>query len=89
MAGVPAVADKPERAAWGELSGEKLPSMADRLALFHRLAYGQWTLDEMRDGTCAAFIRDHLLPNKPMDIPESGTTVPKPKRRGRTRKVKA
>jgi hypothetical protein len=92
MAGVPAVAEMPDQAVWGELSGETLPSVADRLELFHRIAYGQWTIDEVRDGTCAAFIRDHLLPNKPMDVPKVSTAVPEsgtPKRRGRPRKVKA
>jgi hypothetical protein len=100
MAGIPAVADQPERAVWGELSGITLPGMAERLNLFHRIAYGQWTMEEMRDGTCAAFLRNHLLPNMPMDMPKAGTNTPKsgnetpkvgnePKRRGRPRKVKA
>ncbi|THD06111.1 hypothetical protein [Rhodanobacter lindaniclasticus] len=93
LAGVPAIADMPDNAAWGELSGPDLPSVADRRRLFSRLAYGQWTLDEMRSGECAAFVRDHLLPNVPMDMPEVGTDVPElgnePKRRGRPRKVKA
>jgi hypothetical protein len=89
LAGVPAVADLPDRAAWGELSGETLPSVEARTELFARLAYGQWTLDEMRDGTCAAFVLNHLIPNVPVAIPEPvelpnvGATVPdlgKPKR---------
>ena len=82
IAGVPAIAEMPERAIWGELSGPKLPSMAERLAVFSRIAYGQWTLDEMRSGECAAFVRDHLLPNVPMPMPEQ------PRKRGRPRKVK-
>lgn len=98
LAGVPAVADMPERAAWGELSGDVLPSVADRRKLFSRLAYGQWTLDEMRSGECAAFVRDHLLPNVPMDVSapliaesvaDSVQKESEPKRRGRPRKVKA
>lgn len=60
LAGVPAVADLPERAAWGALSGAKLPSVKQRAALFSRLAYGQWTLDEMASGECARFLLDNL-----------------------------
>lgn len=60
IAGVPAVADLPERAAWGALSGTKLPSVKQRTALFSRLAYGQWTLDEMASGDCARFLLDNL-----------------------------
>ncbi len=98
IAGVPAVADAPDRAVWGELSSETLPSIADRLNLFHRIAYGQWTMDEMRSGECAAFVRDHLLPNVPMDVSapvpaesvaDSAQKETEPKRRGRPRKVKA
>jgi hypothetical protein len=60
LCGVPAVAYMPERASWGELSGAKLPSMAKRKALCHRLAYGQWTLDEMRSGQAASFVMENL-----------------------------
>lgn len=31
-----------------------------RLAYLHRLAYAQWTLDEMRDGTALDFVLNHL-----------------------------
>lgn len=93
LAGIPAVADLPERAAWGELSDETLPSVEARTELFRRLAYGQWTMDEMRDGTCAAFVLNHLIPSVPIEIPEVSTDTPtlgnEPKRRGRPRKVKA
>lgn len=60
LAGVPAIADMPERACWGALSGAKLPSVAARKALCSRLAYGQWTLDEMRSGQAAAFVMQNL-----------------------------
>jgi len=59
LAGVPAVATMPDRACWGELSGEKLPTVAARRALCARLAYGQWTLDEMRSGQAAGFVMEH------------------------------
>lgn len=60
LAGVPAMADMPDRCAWGALSGAKLPSVKKRLELFSRLAYGQWTLDEMASGECARFLLDNL-----------------------------
>jgi len=59
LAGVPVIAHGP--AAYADLSGETLPSLEDRLDYFHRVAYGQWTLDEMRSGACQRFILDHLL----------------------------
>lgn len=60
IAGVPAVAYMPERASWGGLSGGVLPSMASRRALCSRLAYGQWTIEEMRTGEAAAFVMENL-----------------------------
>lgn len=60
LRGVPAIAYLPERASWGELSGPKLPSLAARKALCARLAYGQWTLDEMRRGDAATFVMENL-----------------------------
>lgn len=57
LAGVPAVATAPERAIWGSLSGTTLPSVAQRLDFFNRLAYAQWTLDEMRAGDFYRFIQ--------------------------------
>jgi len=60
LAGVPAIAAMPDRACWGSLSGPKLPSVAARRALCHRLAYGQWTLDEMRSGLAADFVMRNL-----------------------------
>jgi len=60
IAGVPATAEAPERACWGELSGAKLPTLAARRALCNRLAYGQWTLDEMQSGEAPAFVMEHL-----------------------------
>lgn len=59
LAGVPVVAYGP--AAYAELAGETLPSVDTRREYFHRVAYGQWTLDEMRSGACQRFIVDHLL----------------------------
>lgn len=60
LAGIPAIAHMPGRASWGSLSGAKLPSLTQRKALCHRLAYGQWTLDEMRTGEAAAFVMENL-----------------------------
>lgn len=59
LAGVPAVAHMPNRACWGELSSEKLPTVEARRALCARLAYGQWTLNEMRSGQAAAFVMEN------------------------------
>jgi hypothetical protein len=90
LGGIPVVCDP--CAAYAPLSGETLPSKEDREAYFHRVAYGQWTADEVRSGACLSFLVNHLLPNKPMQLPESGTPMPdlsKPTRRGRPRKVKA
>lgn len=59
LAGVPVVAHGP--AAYSELTGETLPSVDARREYFHRVAYGQWTLAEMRSGLCQRFVLDHLL----------------------------
>lgn len=59
LAGVPVVAHGP--AAYAELAGETLPSVEARREYFHRLAYGQWTLAEMRSALCQRFVIDHLL----------------------------
>lgn len=59
LAGVPVVAHG--SAAYAELTGETLPSFEARREYFHRLAYGQWTLAEMRSGACQRFVLDHLL----------------------------
>lgn len=89
LAGVPAVAELPDRAVWGELSGESLPSMADRLALFSRIAYAQWTLDEIASGVAIQFTLD---PQPQSIAPELDTELPfkgsEPKKRGRPPKVK-
>ena len=60
LAGVPAVATMPDRAVWGVLSGVRLPSVAKRRELCSRLAYGQWTLAEMRSGLAADFVMRNL-----------------------------
>lgn len=56
MAGVPAVAERPERAVWGDLSGFEHPGREAVARLCHRLAYGQWTMDEMRSGEAPAYL---------------------------------
>jgi hypothetical protein len=60
LAGVPAVATMPDRACWGVLSGVRLPSVARRRELCSRLAYGQWTLAEMRSGLAADFVMQNV-----------------------------
>lgn len=62
LAGVPVVAEG--KAAYGELSGEALPSLEDRRAYFNRLAYGQWTVAEMESGEPQRFWLDCLLNGK-------------------------
>lgn len=49
LAGVPTIATVPG-AAWELLSGPTLPSLKQRLAHFHRCAWGQWTWAEFRTG---------------------------------------
>lgn len=56
LAGVPAIAERPDLAAWGELSGSSFPDENKLLSVLNRLAYGQWTLAEMRDGRAAEFV---------------------------------
>lgn len=87
LAGVPAVAELPDRAVWGELSGETLPSMTDRIALFSRIAYAQWTLDEIASGEAIKFTLDP----QPLSAPEHAESMQKetePKKRGRPAKAK-
>src|SRR5690606_30504297 len=64
LAGVPVIAEG--RAAYAELCGEELPSLADRLAYFHRAAYGQWTAAEMETGEPQRFWLERLLPGAPL-----------------------
>lgn len=64
LAGVPVVSTFPG-AAWEHLSGEQLPGITQRLAHFHRCAWGQWTWHEFRSGLAARFLVEHLLPNRP------------------------
>ncbi len=54
--GVPAVAEYPERASWGALSGARFPGVNAIWSHVTKLAYGQWTLDEMRSGEAAHFV---------------------------------
>src|SRR5690554_1980529 len=71
LAGVPVIAEG--RAAYAELCGEELPSLADRLAYFHRAAHGQWTVAEMETGEPQRFWLDHLLPGVPLtEAPGAG-----------------
>lgn len=58
LAGVPVMAHGP--AAYTELCGD-LPSVKARREYFSRVAYGQWTLAEIRRGDCMRFIEKHLL----------------------------
>lgn len=58
IAGVQVTATMP--AAYSELTGP-LPSMETRLKYFHRLAYGQWTWDEMRRGIPQTFLMPYLI----------------------------
>lgn len=58
--GVPAVADRPDRASWGDLSGLRLPDQDMIVSVLRRLAYGQWTLDEMRSGEAVRFILSNM-----------------------------
>ena len=60
LAGIPAVAEMPDRACWGALSGPDHPGAAAVRRLCARLAYGQWTLEEMRSGEAAAFITRNM-----------------------------
>ena len=60
LAGVPVIGTLP--APWSDLAGESVPSVAARQAYFNRVAYGQWTWDEMRTGAPQAFLVDQVLP---------------------------
>lgn len=77
MAGVPVAASGP--AAYAELAGEALPTAAMRRAYFNRVAYGQWTRDEMRSGRCQRFILDHLLPGKSFGLRDPRDVASDPK----------
>lgn len=48
--------------------------MEQRAEYFARVAYGQWTADEMRAGLAQRFLFDHLLPGVPPAIPEKPPT---------------
>lgn len=50
-------------------------ALEDRDAYFARLAYGQWTIEEMAAGLPQCFIVDHLLPGVP---PVFDAAVPEP-----------
>ncbi|NLA68313.1 MAG: hypothetical protein GX856_08755 [Gammaproteobacteria bacterium] len=80
LAGVPVIAYGP--AAYAELAGPDLPSVAERRAYFERLAYAQWTLAEMADGTATRFLVEHLLPGRPVEFAApAAEPVKSPKRR--------
>lgn len=59
LAGVPVTATMPSH--YSEACGP-LPSMADRMRLFRRLAWGQWTWDEFRRGLPQRFLMDCWMP---------------------------
>lgn len=80
LAGVPVIAHAP--AAYAALAGPNLPTVAERRAYFERLAYAQWTLAEMADGTAARFLFEHLLPGRPVEFAApAAEPVQSPKRR--------
>ncbi len=60
IAGIPAVADMPDMASWGALSGTIHPGKNAVKSLCNRLAYGQWTLDEMRSGLAPEFVLSNM-----------------------------
>lgn len=69
LAGVPVVCGP--GAAYGELAGEALPSIEERREYFSRVAYGQWTAEEMASGEAQAFWLDHLLSGVGAAVEES------------------
>lgn len=80
LAGVPAIASMPDLAAWAELSGEVLPSVAQRQRYFQRVAYAQWTIDELRSGEwfkLHELVESQARPFGP--APETSPTVVAPK----------
>ncbi|MFC3338806.1 hypothetical protein [Paracandidimonas soli] len=60
LAGVPVVCGP--GAAYDDLAGESLPSIEARREYFSRVAYGQWTAEEMASGEAQAFWLNHLVP---------------------------
>ncbi|MAM60855.1 hypothetical protein [Maritimibacter sp. UBA3975] len=60
IAGVPAVAHLPERAVWGDLSGPAHPGPEKVRDLCQRVAYAQWTSDELASGEGLAFVVENL-----------------------------
>lgn len=101
LAGVPVLGT--HKAPWSELAGQVVPSVQARQAYFNRVAYGQWTWDEMRTGEPQRFLVEHVLTGagpivepaiatKPVDTEPaaqpSDTAEPTlPKRRGRKAKA--
>lgn len=63
LAGVPVVCGP--GAAYEDLAGESLPSIEVRREYFHRVAYGQWTAEEMASGEAQAFWMERLIPGIP------------------------
>lgn len=86
LAGVPVVGTL--AAAWQELAGEELPSLERRTEYFRRLAYGQWTWAEFRQGIAQRFLIDHLLPGVGF-AQEDVAPAEAPRRRGRPPKAAA
>lgn len=81
LAGVPVIAHGP--AAYDSLVGERLPSTEERLAYFNRLAYAQWTMDEIRTARCFDFVLNHLIPDVPIEAVEESAPAAKKKRGSR------
>lgn len=60
LAGIPVLATS-ERAPYRELSGTKLPSVEARRAYFNRLAYAQWTIEEVAAGLWHEFCLQKII----------------------------
>jgi hypothetical protein len=69
LAGVPVEAMAPD-AMYKEVTPE------NRAEYFARLACGQWTMEEMKDGSAARFVVDHLLTGSPPAPVEASALPP-------------
>lgn len=62
VAGVPCLVEhgiaKALSTEWGSVESPRIPTDEERMALFARAAYAQWTLAELGDGTAWRFLRD-------------------------------
>lgn len=60
LAGIPVLATS-DKAPYRELSGTRLPSVEARQAYFNRLAYAQWTIDEVASGQWHEFCLEKII----------------------------